>query len=156
METLDCPCDSDFSWWQDSQDALAGFPCLCVYVRYIPQHVIQVLGHHPRQVKHHHGRLQGKQKSLKPKATKLQKGPHSGDSGTAPSQGAQWSPADQGIQAIQHVRKKVPIRVRERWQSNSADPKHQSLLSNVICIFVFNHVAHEGWKQSATQWEAQA
>ena len=27
--------------------------CVCVY--YIPQHVIQVLGHHPCQVKHHHG-----------------------------------------------------------------------------------------------------
>ena len=26
-----------------------------------PQHVAQVLGHHPRQVKHHHGRLQERQ-----------------------------------------------------------------------------------------------
>lgn len=33
---------------------------------YIPQHVIHILGHHPRQVEHHHGRL--KERGGKPES----------------------------------------------------------------------------------------
>lgn len=83
--------------------------CVC----YIPQHVIQVLGHHPCKVKHHHGWLQGSRIAWSQKPLSSQRG---NTMVTALSQ-----EADQGVQACFQHEERVPIRVKEGWQGNSTD-----------------------------------